>query len=189
MISRLLFKPARQGVCRSFVAFGGWRSPIYMCTGSSDADTAIECLSEVLTWAMLVWLARRKKLKQIVRDGLVVFLCRRGGSTSWQGPSNLALPLFWWTDLSVLMDVSCNVIDSTVQVYLTYFGFMTCHAELGKSPKSNTTMCKISPRRLLVGFFVSRCNRIECQNACLMIHFRPTGCKSNQTKKVNDRLS
>ena len=41
--------------------------------GSSDGDTAIELLSEVVTWSMLVWFARQGGRKRWVRDGLVKF--------------------------------------------------------------------------------------------------------------------
>ena len=41
--------------------------------GSSDEDTAIERPSEVVTWSVLVWFARRRGMKNWVWDGLVTF--------------------------------------------------------------------------------------------------------------------
>ena len=41
--------------------------------GSSDGDTAIELLSEVVTWSVLVWFARQRGMKNWVCDGLVNF--------------------------------------------------------------------------------------------------------------------
>ena len=41
--------------------------------GSSDRDTAIELLREVVTWSVLVWFARRRGRKNWVCDGVVIF--------------------------------------------------------------------------------------------------------------------
>ena len=41
--------------------------------GSSDGDTAIELLCEVVTWSVLVWFARQRGMKNWVCDGLVIF--------------------------------------------------------------------------------------------------------------------
>ena len=39
--------------------------------GSSDGDTAIEHLSEIVTWSVLVWFARQRGMENWVCDGLV----------------------------------------------------------------------------------------------------------------------
>ena len=40
---------------------------------SSDADTAVELLSEVVTWSVLVWFGRQTGMENWVCDGLVSF--------------------------------------------------------------------------------------------------------------------
>ena len=40
---------------------------------SSDTDTAIELLGDVVTWSVLVWLGRRRGLKNWVCDSLDFF--------------------------------------------------------------------------------------------------------------------
>ena len=47
---------------------------------SNDADTAIKLLSEVVTRSVLMWIGRRRGMKNWVYDGLD-FLKRRGRST------------------------------------------------------------------------------------------------------------
>ena len=46
---------------------------------SSDADTAIELLSKVVTWPVLVWFGRQRGMKNWVCDGLYLFLGALGG--------------------------------------------------------------------------------------------------------------
>ena len=46
---------------------------------SSDADTAIELLSEVVTWSVLVWFGRQRGMKSCVCNGLDPFLGAVGG--------------------------------------------------------------------------------------------------------------
>ena len=41
--------------------------------GSSDADTEIDLLSEVVTWSVLVWFARQRGMENRVYGGLVIF--------------------------------------------------------------------------------------------------------------------
>ena len=40
---------------------------------SSDGDTAIELLSKVVTWSVLVWFGRQRGMKNWVCDGLGFF--------------------------------------------------------------------------------------------------------------------
>ena len=40
---------------------------------SSEVDTAIELLSEVVTWSVLVWFGRQRGMKNWVYDGLDFF--------------------------------------------------------------------------------------------------------------------
>ena len=42
-------------------------------TGSSDEDTAIELLSEVVTWLVLVWFERQRGMQNWVCDGFDFF--------------------------------------------------------------------------------------------------------------------
>ena len=48
---------------------------------SSDADAAIELLSEVVTWLVLVWFGRQRGTESWVCDGLDFVLRRRERST------------------------------------------------------------------------------------------------------------
>ena len=41
--------------------------------GSSDRDTAIDFLRDVVTWSVFVWFARQRGMKNWVCDGLVNF--------------------------------------------------------------------------------------------------------------------
>ena len=41
--------------------------------GSSDGDTAIELLSDFVTWSVLVWFARQIEIKNWACDGLAIF--------------------------------------------------------------------------------------------------------------------
>ena len=53
--------------------------------GNIDGDTAIELLSEVLTWLVLVWFGRQTGMKNWVCDGFHFLLRRRGRSSLCNG--------------------------------------------------------------------------------------------------------
>ena len=50
--------------------------------GSSDGDTAIDFLSKIVTWSVLVCFARQRGMKNSVCNGLVIFLGAADGPLS-----------------------------------------------------------------------------------------------------------
>ena len=76
----------------------GWRRP-KAHAGSSDGDTAIELLSEVVTWSVLTWFERQRRMKNWACDGLVLFEAPwaaysvLGAVGPWAAAAPVALPL------------------------------------------------------------------------------------------------
>ena len=67
---------SRLSLLRSF----GWAgAALKPHAASSDADTAIERLIEVVTWSVLVWFVRQRGMENWVCDGLDLFLGAVGG--------------------------------------------------------------------------------------------------------------
>ena len=58
----------------SLLRFLGWADAAPKAhAGSSDGDTAIELLSEVVTWMVLIWFGRQRGMKNWVCEGPVFF--------------------------------------------------------------------------------------------------------------------
>ena len=122
--------------------------------GSSNAVTGIEVLSEVVTRSMLVGCARQRGVKNWVYGGRVNFLgaaggllCARGRRTSRCG----------WSSVPVSRKYGIAPVKlSTTRPKFARIAPVsgTCHVELDKLHKSNSTKCKISPKRLLLVEFV-----------------------------------
>ena len=89
---------------------------------SSDGDTAIELLGEVVTWSVLVWFGRQRGRKSWVCDGLDFF------EAPWAVYSvpgaGLTLRPLWWPCLSRFMDLASEADDDNAQVCVVCFGFM-----------------------------------------------------------------
>ena len=47
--------------------------------GNSDGDTAMDLVSEVVAWSVLVWFAGQREMKNWAGDGLVIFMAPRMG--------------------------------------------------------------------------------------------------------------
>ena len=150
--------------------------------GSSDGDTAIEGLSEVVTWSVLVRGLRLKRMKNLVCDDLVVrwgaadnLFCVRGRRTSRCG----------WSGGSVSREWRISPVkESTTRLKFARFGSVsrTCHIQLDELLDSNHTKRKVFPKRLLVQFvfFVLFESNVEVP-AWLFI-FQPIRCESKETK-------
>ena len=121
--------------------------------GSSDRGTAIEVLSDVVTWSVLVWFARQREIKKLGLQRPCNLLKRCGWSTPCLGPSDLALRLLRWSCLSGIVDLTCEEVDHTTHFALLASVSGTCHVELDQLPNLNNTKSKSSPKRLLSGSF------------------------------------
>ena len=116
--------------------------------GSSVGDTAIELLSEVVTWSVLVWFARQRGVKTWTCDGPCNFrgaadglLCARGRRTSRCGCSGGPVSREWWISPGN---------QSTTRLKFAWLTSVsgTGHVERVKLPKLKNTRAK----RFLVEF-------------------------------------
>ena len=79
---------------------------------SSDADTAIELICEVVTWSVLVLFGRQIGMKNWVCDGLEFFVGAVGVLLYARGRrASGCVRAPWWPFLSKLMDVASEAVD------------------------------------------------------------------------------
>ena len=104
--------------------------------GSSNGDTAIEFLSEVVTWSVLVCFSRQRGTKNWVCNGLVIFwgaadgpLCARSRRTSRCGCSGGPVSRGW------VSPVKQPTADGTAQVCVACFGFRNMPRGVGQTPQ------------------------------------------------------
>ena len=82
------------------ISWVGWHNPEApsLAAAKGIQDTAVDLVSEEVTWLVLVWFGRQSAMKYWVCDGLDFFLRRRRTwSRLCQGPLEVALRLLLWS--------------------------------------------------------------------------------------------
>ena len=152
--------------------------------GSSDGDTVIDFLSEVVTWSVLVWFAKQRGMTiWVVCDGLVNFrgatdglLCARDSRTSRCGCSGGPVSREWW-----ISPVKRSTAGLTFGWLASVSG--TPDVELDELPdlKKHEEQNNFQKTSRRTRFF--RFNSNQTSKCQMMIHFSTNHMKINRTKK------